>query len=83
MVKTTQEKVNNIIEELHRGKSIDDMTRKWLSQTSSPPRIPIFYTLTKIHKPKPFGRPIIGTLKSNDATAKRTLKKKKKKKKMV
>jgi len=58
MVKTTQQKVNNII--LHdRGKHIDDMTRKWLSQTSSPPRMPIFYRLIKIHKPKPVGRPII------------------------
>jgi len=38
---------------------IDDMTRKWFSQTRSPPRIPIFYTLTKIHKPNPVGRPII------------------------
>ena len=35
------------------------MMAKWLSQTSSPPRIPIFYTLTKIHKPKPVARPII------------------------
>ena len=63
MVKTTQQEVNNIIDELHRGKHIDDMTRKRLSQTSSPPRIPIFYTLTKIHKPKPVGRPIIGNLR--------------------
>ena len=35
------------------------MTKKWLTQTHNPPRIPIFYTLTKIHKPKPVGRPII------------------------
>ena len=35
------------------------MTKKWLSQTPSPPRIPIFYTLTKINKPTPVGRPII------------------------
>ena len=38
---------------------IDDMTRKWLSQTPNPPRIPEFYTLTKIHKPTITGRPII------------------------
>ena len=38
---------------------IDDMTAKWLSLTPNPPRIPIFYTLTKIHKPTPVGRPII------------------------
>ena len=35
------------------------MTKKCLLQTPNPPRIPIFYTLTKIHKPKPVGRPII------------------------
>ena len=39
---------------LHRGKHIDDM-----AQISSPPIIPVFYTLTKIHKPDPVGRPII------------------------
>ena len=38
---------------------IDDMTLKWLSQTPNPPRIPEFYTLTKIHKPTLVGRPII------------------------
>ena len=35
------------------------MTVKWLSQTPNPPRIPVFYTLTKIHKPTPVGRPIV------------------------
>ena len=35
------------------------MTRKWLLQTPTPPRIPEFYTLTKIHKPTLVGRPII------------------------
>ena len=35
------------------------MTKKWLCQTQNPPRIPVFYTLTKIHKPTPVGRPII------------------------
>ena len=35
------------------------MTKQWLSQTSNPPRIPVFYTLTKIHKPTPVRRPII------------------------
>ena len=35
------------------------MTAKWLSLTPNPPRIPVFYTLTKIHKPTPIGRPII------------------------
>ena len=35
------------------------MTNKWLCLTPNPPRIPVFYTLTKIHKPTPVGRPII------------------------
>ena len=33
--------------------------KKWLCQTQNPPRIPVFYTLTEIHKPTPVGRPII------------------------
>ena len=36
------------------------MTQRWLCcQTPNTPRTPIFYTLTKIHKPIPVGRPII------------------------
>ena len=35
------------------------MTKKWLCQTPNPPRIPEFYTLTKIHKPSSIGRPIV------------------------
>ena len=35
------------------------MTAKWLSLTPDTPRIPVFYTLTKIHKPTLVGRPII------------------------
>jgi len=35
------------------------MTAKWLSLTPDPPQIPVFYTLTKIHKPTLVGRPII------------------------
>ena len=53
MVKETQYKVKQLIQELHENKNIDDMTKKWLSQTPSPPRIPVFYTLTKIHKLTP------------------------------
>ena len=34
------------------------MTKKWLSQTPSPPRVPVFYTLIRIHKPVLTGRPI-------------------------
>ena len=35
------------------------MTGKWFQQTPNPNRVLIFYTLTKIHKPRPVGRPII------------------------
>ena len=59
MVKTTKTKVNQTNEKLHRGKHIDDMTKKWLSQTFIPSRIPVFYTLTKSHKTIPVRRPII------------------------
>ena len=48
MVKTTQEKVNDLINRLHQGQHIDDITKKWLLQTPNPPRIPIFFTLKKI-----------------------------------
>ena len=58
-LKKLKKRVQNIIGELHREKHIDDMTKKWLSETPNPPRIPVFYTLTKIHKPTPVGRPII------------------------
>ncbi|XP_068704782.1 uncharacterized protein [Montipora foliosa] len=59
MVAETLQKAKELISQLHNDKYIDDMTKEWLSQTLNPPRIPIFYTLTKIHKPKPVGRPII------------------------
>ena len=35
------------------------MTVKWFNLTPNPPRIPVFYILTKILKPTLFGRPII------------------------
>ena len=59
MVEETSARVERLITELHRNDHIDTMTRKWLSQTTNAPRIPEFYTLTKIHKAKPVGRPII------------------------
>ena len=59
MVKGTHNKVLHFIADLHRENHIDDMTKKWLSQTPNPPRIPEFYTLTKIHKPTITARPII------------------------
>ena len=59
MVTETLQKAKEIISQLHNDKHIDDMTKKWLFQTPTPPRIPIFYTLTKIHKLKPVERAII------------------------
>ena len=59
IVKETHTKVSRLISKLHRDNHIDDMTRKWLSQTPNPPQIPEFYTLTKIHKPTLVRRPII------------------------
>ena len=59
MVEQTHTRVERLITELHQGHHIDTMTKKWLSQTANPPRIPEFYTLTKIHKVHPVGRPII------------------------
>ena len=59
MIKDTNRRVQQLISELHRGNHIDDMTQKWLCELPSTPCTPIFYTLTKIHKPIPVGRPII------------------------
>ena len=59
MVDTTAKNVQRVINHLLQEGYIDDMTAKWLSLTPNPPRIPVFYTLTKIHKPTPVGRPII------------------------
>ena len=59
MVEETSSRVKLDIRELHQNNHIDDMTNQWLCQTPNPPRIPVFYTLTKIHKPSPVGRPII------------------------
>ena len=52
-------RVQQLVKELHERDYIDDMTNKWLCLTPNPPRTPVFYTLTKIHKPTPVGRPII------------------------
>ena len=59
MVSGTASKVEKVIKEMYINNFIDGKTKEWLLQTQNPPRIPEFYTLTKIHKPKPVGRPII------------------------
>ena len=52
-------RVQQLISDLYLENHIDEMTKTWLCQTRQPPSIPIFYILTKIHKPTPVGRPII------------------------
>ena len=59
VVSETATKVITIINALFTNGHIDQMTHKWLSLGQNPPRIPEFYTLTKIHKTIPVGRPIV------------------------
>ena len=59
MVRDTSQRVKHLISALHQAGCIDEMTVKWFNLTPNPPRIPVFYTLTKIHKPTLDGRRII------------------------
>ena len=59
MVRDTFQRVKHLINSPHQAGCIDEMTAKWFNQTPDPPRIPVFYTLKKIHKPTLVGRPII------------------------
>ena len=59
MALETSQKAKELINALHHGDHINDMTKKWSSLTPNPPRISVFYPLTKIHKPNPVGRPIM------------------------
>ena len=59
MVKDTSLRFQMLVKELYQQNHIDYMTNKWLCLTPNLPRIPVFYTLTKLHKPTPVGRPII------------------------
>ena len=66
MIEETGKRALNLIMELYQGNFIDEMTKKWLCQTLTPPRILIFYTLTKIQKPTPVG------IKTNNIEVRRT-----------
>ncbi|XP_048589460.1 uncharacterized protein LOC125573153 [Nematostella vectensis] len=59
IVEETAKKVQRIVDSLRTGGFIDKMTYKWLNDGQKPIRIPEFYTLTKIHKKVPIGRPIV------------------------
>jgi len=51
MVEETSLKVQQLITGLHNEHHINKMTEKWLCQTPDLPRIPVFCTLRKMHKP--------------------------------
>ena len=42
MVVETSRRVKKLIDKLYKEKHIDEMTRRWLSLTPNPPRIPQF-----------------------------------------
>ena len=57
---TASNKVKLIVNKLlHVNKHIDETTFKWLNNCQNPPRIPEFYTQTKILKPNLADRPIV------------------------
>ena len=55
MVETTIKKAQQLIKTLLSEGHIDKTTAKWLSLAPDSPQIPVFYTLTKIHKLTPHG----------------------------
>ena len=59
MADETDEEIKQLTASMLTEGHIDEMTIKWLSQTPNPPRIPEFYTLTKIQRPTLVGRPIV------------------------
>ena len=59
MVRDTFQRVKHLINSLRQAGCIDKMSAKWFNQTQDLPRIPVFYTLTKIYKPTLVRRPII------------------------
>ena len=59
IVQETARKVKELINKQYRSGHIGLMTQKWLTIRLKQPRIPEFYTLTKIHKKTPVNRPIV------------------------
>ena len=59
IVEETAKKVRILVDKLRNDGFIDTMTHKWLNNGQNPTRIPEFYSLTKIHKKVPVGRPIV------------------------
>jgi len=59
IVHNTARKAKELVNKLYRWGHIDLMTHKWLTIGLKQPRVPQFYTLTKIHKKTPVGRPIV------------------------
>jgi len=58
-VHNTARKAKELVNKLYRSGHIDLITHKWLTIGLKQPRIPEFYTLPKIRKKTPVGRPIV------------------------
>ena len=59
IVQDNAQEVKELVNKLYCSGHIDLMTHKWLTIGLKQPRIPEFYTLTKIQKKTPVGRPIV------------------------
>lgn len=59
IVQDTTRKVKELVNKLYHSGDIDLIAHKWLTVGLKQPRIPELYTLTKIHKKTPVGRPIV------------------------
>ena len=55
----SEEKHYKVVNRLFSSCHINKITHQWLKDNKTSPRIPEFYTLTKIHKKVPVGRPIV------------------------
>ncbi|CAH3161367.1 unnamed protein product [Pocillopora meandrina] len=51
--------LNKLVNKLYRSGHVDLMPYKWLTIGLKQSRLPEFYTLFKIHKETPVGRPIV------------------------